>query len=271
MNSSHSGSSGMGIVTYVVYAVIAIVIIYAVSTLVFKGASQDIVVSSNTHIANPASLPPPFPITSDGRYRIKPGGEYTFSFWVYINAWADGSRPLSVLNITDSGLPSNSLLSVLLYPADPMMAIRLYTVVPPSTDYTKNTTRAALYAGTGSLIGSAGTPQCDIQGIDLQRWLNVTVCTNGRVVDIYYDGKLNRSCVMSSIIGAGTSGKQAVSIGEAGGFQGSFGVMNYYAYALTPDRIYSIYLAGPGGPPSFTSYLSSKLGINLTYSAPATA
>ena len=257
---------------YAVYAIIIVVVVYFASLLVFKGASQDITVVSTTQIANPTKSPlPSFPITSDGRYRIKPGGEYTFSFWVYINNWADGVRPLSVLNITDSGLPSNSLLSVLLYPADPMMAIRLYTSTPPSTDYTKNTTRAALYAGTGSLIGSGGTPQCDIQGIDLQRWLNVTVCTNGRIVDIYYDGKLNRSCVLPSIIGAGTSGQQSVSIGEAGGFQGSFGVMNYYAYALTPDRIYSIYLAGPGGPPSFLSYLSSKLGINLTYTQKSTA
>jgi hypothetical protein len=66
---------------------------------------------------------------------------------------------------------------------------------------------------------------------------------------------------------AGPKGKQSVVIGEHGGFQGSFGLMNYYGMSLTPDRIYSIYLAGPGGPPTFLSYLESKLGINIAYTS----
>jgi len=253
---------------YIFYIVAALTIVYLVSRLTFVGASQDIPVAGTTQTGAPARGTLPLKITEDARLRIKPGGEYTFSFWVYINTWGDrGSKPLNVLTITDSGVSDSALMAVMLYPTEAMMAIRMYTG-PGSNNYTNNNDRRNLMNGTsGSLAGAdASTPKCDLQDIDMQRWLNITVTTNGRVVDVYYDGKLARSCVLSNIIQAGNKGLQSVVIGEYGGFQGSFGVMNYFAYTLTPDRIYSIYLAGPGGPPTFLSYLEKQLGINIVYS-----
>jgi len=252
-----------GVINYGVVIIVAIAALWVVSGFVFKSASQDIAVTTAVQIGNPTT-PPTLNITKEGTLRIKPGGEYTFSFWVYINSWSDGTAKVkSVLNIKDAGVVNNTLLSVLLYPADPKMAIRLYTENASSNDLTLTTRRAALSSGSGSTTQMSSPDLCDITGIDLQRWLNITVCTNGRIVDIYYDGKLNRSCVLPGMILAGSTGLQSVTIGESGGFQGSLGVMNYYAYALTPDRIYSIYLAGPGGPPSILGYLESKFGLNL--------
>ena len=267
---------------YIFYIVAALTIVYLVSRLTFNGASQDIAVTTTTQTGAPTSGPVTLKITEDARIRIKSGGEYTFSFWIYINSWGDrGSKPSNVLTIKDAGIADAALMAVMLYPTEPMMAIRLYTG-PNSNNYTNKTARENLLAGTlGSLSGPKGaapscflegqTPSCDLQDIDMQRWLNITVSTNGRVVDVYYDGKLARSCVLPQIIQAGAKGLQSVVIGEAGGFQGSFGVMNYFAYTLTPDRIYSIYLAGPGGPPTFLSYLESKLGVNISYTGATTS
>ena len=284
MNAASGSSSTL---KYVLYILVAVVAVYLVSRLVFQGSSLEVPVTTTVMTGAPAAglaeNKKTFPITTSGTknnsaLQIKPGGEYTFSFWVYIDAWA-GSKAVSILNITDSTVPLNSLLSVLLYPSSPTMAIRLNTSGTSTPDYTLTTARQLLEGGSNldgiGMMTAAGstssTPTCDLQNIDMQRWLNVTVCTSGRIVDIYYDGKLNRSCVLPGpITGATEASNLNVKIGEAGGFQGSLGVMNYYAYALTPDRIYSIYLAGPGGPPSFWSYLSSQLGqlgINLTYTS----
>ena len=267
-----ANSSSSSVMKYGIYLLVAVVVIYLVSRLVFQGSSLEVPVMTATQIANPTT-PITTTITNKGPLLIKPGGEYSFSFWIYINSWGN-SKTRSVLNLLDSSsaFSGKTLMSVMLYPSDPMMAIRLNTTPAAATDATSNATRMSLISNgtsSSSLISQAGsTPQCDIQGIDLQRWINITVSTNGRVVDIYYDGKLNRSCVLNGIINGSTSAStQSVQIGEGGGFTGSFGVMNYYAYALTPDRIYSIYLAGPGGPPSFLSYLQAKLGINLTYTS----
>jgi hypothetical protein len=275
MNATRApvASSGVSpdILMYGFYIVVAIGIAYYVSGLVFKSASQDIVVTGATQSAVPAKGATPFKITDDPLTSIKSGGEYTFTFWTYINSWGDGTgKPKNVLTLTDSRLANNALMAVMLYPSDPKMAIRLYTGLTSGYDYTNNTNRRNLMTGAGgNLMGSmASMPKCDLQDIDLQRWINITVSVHGRVVDVYYDGKLARSCILPSIILAGSGSKfqQSVVIGEYGGFQGSFGLMNYYAYALTPDRIYSIYLAGPGGPPTFTKYLE-KLAINILYSS----
>jgi hypothetical protein len=278
MNAASGSSSTL---KYVLYILVAVVAVYLVSRLVFQGSSLEVPVTTTVMTGAPApgatADSKRFYITKSGdknnsAIQIKPGGEYTFSFWVYIDAWA-GGKATSILNITDSVITSRSLLSVLLYPSSPTMAIRLATDNAPTTDYTVDATRGLLIggtAGTGSTGLNAASP-CDLQNIDMQRWICVTVCTSGRIVDIYYDGKLNRSCILpGAILGPTRGSNQTVTIGEAGGFTGSLGVINYYAYALTPDRIYSIYLAGPGGPPTFMSYLTTQfgqLGINLTYTS----
>jgi len=62
-----------------------------------------------------------------------------------------------------------------------------------------------------------------------------------------------------------------VQIGNNGGFGGKISGIQFFAYPLTPDRIYSIYQAGPMGQRGFVGYLLEKLGINLTYKGMAGA
>jgi hypothetical protein len=54
----------------------------------------------------PANMPQVFPITSSNAdVRVKQGGEYTISFWMYITSWDYRSGlPKSVLQIVDSNL-----------------------------------------------------------------------------------------------------------------------------------------------------------------------
>jgi hypothetical protein len=274
MNALRTPAAPSGISAYMGYLpyIVAALVVYYLVNMMLANPTLDVKVTGTTQTAAPPEGAKTFAITDDPRIRIKSGGEYTFTFWMYVNSWGDrGGKPQNVLTIVDEKMPDSALLAVMLYPTEPMMAIRLHDGV--SQNYTNNASRKGLLQGSGgNLAGGMGTkPQCDLQDIDLQRWINITVTTNGRVVDVYYDGKLARSCILKSIIMAGPKGKQSVVIGEYGGFQGSFGLMNYYGVSLTPDRIYSIYLAGPGGPPSFLGYLESKLGINISYSGKKTS
>jgi len=275
---SPAPSSSSTMLTYAVYIVIAVIVIGILYQFTFKSASLDVSIANAMQPGNPAQIKS-MKITqgdvNDGKIRIKPGGAYTLSFWMNIKAWGGNQpgAPQSVLNIFDDGLTGQSLLSVLLYPNDPQMMVRVNmgSTKNLSPDFTSNTSRLQSYTSTIPLITQGiNMPQCDVNEIDLQRWINFTISVNGRIVDIYYDGKLNRSCILPALPISSVGGQQTVQIGEAGGFTGTFGVMQYFAYPLTPDRIYSIYLAGPGGPPTFLSLLESKLGINLTYTAAAT-
>ena len=285
MNAARNASAaitapivGSGMAIYAVYIVIAVIVVAILYQFVFKTAALDVELATAMQPGNPTGGLKSFKITqgdaTDGKIRIKPGGAYTISFWMNIKAWGgqQPGAPQSVLNIMDGGLTGSSLLSVLLYPNDPQMMVRVNmgSAKNLSPDFTNNATRTQSYTSTIPLVTQGiNMPQCDVNEIDLQRWINFTSSVNGRIVDIYYDGKLNRSCILPALPISSVNGQQTVQIGEAGGFTGSFGVINYFAYPLTPDRIYSIYLAGPGGPPTFFSLLQSKLGINLTYTASA--
>jgi len=274
---SPAPSSSSTMLTYAVYVVVAVIVIVILYQFTFKTASLDVSIANAMQPGNPTQIKS-LKITqgdlNDGKIRVKPGGAYTLSFWMNIKAWGGNQpgAPQSVLNILDDGLTGQSLLSVLLYPNDPQMMVRVNmgSAKNLSPDFTNNTSRLQSYTSTIPLVTQGiNMPQCDINEIDLQRWINFTISVNGRIVDIYYDGKLNRSCILPALPISSVGGQQTVQIGEAGGFTGTFGVMQYFAYPLTPDRIYSIYLAGPGGPPTFLSLLESKLGINLTYTAAA--
>jgi hypothetical protein len=281
MNSSRNSSviglgASSGMATYAVYIVIAIIAVVLVYQFVFKNASLDVSLAGSMQPGNPSTIKT-LKITqgdvNDGKIRIKPGGAYTLTFWMNIKAWGGNQPgvPQSVLNILDAGLPGQSLLSVLLYPNDPQMMVRVNMVSASnlSPDFTNNTVRLQSYTSTIPLITQGmNMPQCDVNEIDVQRWINFTISVNGRIVDIYYDGKLNRSCILPGTPVSSTNGQQVVQLGEGTGFTGTFGIMQYFAYPLTPDRIYSIYLAGPGGPPTFMGLLESRLGINLTYTSP---
>ena len=218
-----------------------------------------------------ANVTQSFPLPDSPRVRVKSGGEYSLSFWMHVNTWDyRAGLAKSVLQIVDSADKSSSLLTTILYPNESKMMIRVKTEgTQGGTSYNNYGNFDALLSGSqgASMFSpSVETPMCDLVDIDLQRWINVTISVNGRIVDVFYDGKLARSCVLPEIPVAPMTGRQAVVIGSKGGFGGKISGIQFFAYTLTPDRIYSIYQAGPRGAAGFIGYLTEKLGIKMTYS-----
>jgi hypothetical protein len=202
--------------------------------------------------------------------KIKTGGEYTVSFWMYISSWNDRAGSLKgVLEINDTKDTAYSLLTTALYPNEAKLMIRVHTEDDTASSMNNKATFKSAAQGTGIadlFNASLDLPACDIQGIDLQRWINITISVNGRIVDVYYDGKLARSVVLAKLPTAPTEGVQSFTTGMFAGYGGKISGIQYFPYPLTPDRIYAIYQAGPRGSAGFIGYLADKLGIRMTYS-----
>ena len=93
-----------------------------------------------------------------------------------------------------------------------------------------------------------GTPAlCDLPEIDLQRWTMVTVIISGKIIDIYVDGKLTRSCATPSYFKVDPTKDVNIKICERGGFDGYIGNTSVANYSMNPDEIYRTYLSGPSG------------------------
>jgi hypothetical protein len=256
-----------GSVFNVIYVIAFLIALYFIYKFLVSGSDLEVDLLNAEADAN---TPQSFPLPESENVRVKSGGEYTLSFWMYISSWDyRAGLAKSVLQIVDSALPEYALVNTILYPNEAKMMVRVHTdKAGDGMDYTKLSNFNSLLSGSqnGAMFGpTIESPMCDLNDIDLQRWINITVSVNGRIVDVYYDGKLARSCVLPDIPSAPSSGRQAITIGQKGGYGGKISGIQFFAYPLTPDRIYSIYQAGPRGAAGFIGYVAEKLGIRINY------
>jgi hypothetical protein len=105
---------------------------------------------------------------------------------------------------------------------------------------------------------------CDIPELPLQRWVNISIAVNGKTVDVYIDGKLSRSCVLSAPFRV-DEGYNATVL-EYGGFGGQIANTIMYDTALNPEEVYKNYMAGPEPITTFGGLLSNYFAPNIRIS-----
>lgn len=198
---------------------------------------------------------------------IYTGGDFTLSFWMYIDDWnykVSQSKFVAAIS-QDTGsynATGVSPLVILLTPYQNSLTVRTNTksaaaaaqaavpgqVSPPSDAAPDITIESALQQvlmqqSSLQMFQSTTTP-CDLAEVPLQRWVCITVVSSGRVLDVYLDGKLARSCVMDNVTQV-PRGKLRLRLGESGGFGGRYSSVQMWNKQLTPDVIYGIYMMGP--------------------------
>ena len=93
------------------------------------------------------------------------------------------------------------------------------------------------------IVNTANGPK-DGEGILLEnlkfdRWINVTLVLDNQAMDLYIDGKLEKTVILR-----GTpvhTGKDNLYIGTNGGFPGDLAFIQFYSRALTPAQVNNIY------------------------------
>jgi len=180
--------------------------------------------------------------------QIYPGGEYSISTWIYVTNWTVNkglNKPFLVL----SGGGGNYMTLV-------MYLGQFTNKLGIRTSY------ETVNAADGLLATSGGSPvypnivsakrgytdselqKCDIESVDLQRWVNITVVMMGKTVDVYIDGKLSRSCVLDGLFKA-DGDTPTLTLGGPDGFGGIIGKTRAANQAYSPDAVYTHYQDGP--------------------------
>lgn len=208
------------------------------------------------------------------------GGEYTLSTWLYIDDWNVNAGNYRHIFSLVSG--NRVLMYAILNRDSPTLIIR---TCDQSTDISMRPDLSL--CGFNQLmttpnqildnqsVGPVGVAMCDVDNIDIQRWMFLTVVARGRIIDIFMDGKLVRECVLPNIpasnpdslflrVGASpiltTAGcvapSAATTFPSIGGYISN---LQTYSKALAPDAIVSAYEAGPQAPTG--GWLSSFLRI----------
>ena len=266
------------------YIVVALVVIWSVYTVLFPPPDAlEILILEDARKTGELAFEKALPGASKGLGPMKTGGAYTFQTWIYVSSWDyRAGQPKHVFTLAcngspPAGRPPHHNMVGLLAPNDNRLVIRIYqetegTQAQSGEDLTVLSNLNNYFKSGGTNVQSIDYPICDITDIDLQRWLCICVVVDGRVVDVYMDGKLARSCVCPGIPTVETPGAQSVILAKANSsFGGMMSTTRFYGYALTPARIYELYQQGPAEKRGldkkygFIGWLGERLGLSIDY------
>ena len=270
-------------IVMVLYVIISLIIVYVIYIVLFP-APDDMaqVVLDETLAANSLGKDAISGLNTslNSAIELTTGGEYTFQTWMFISNWDYRSNsPKHVFTIgsnaeASGGRSPHVNMVGILYPNENKLAIRVFQNPSDSQinpDITLNSTLSQVFSGgaasTSAFNQTVGYPICDIADLDLQKWICLSVVVNGRIVDVYIDGKLARSCVTKGIPTVEGPGGY-VTMGSHGGWGGNISTTRMYGYALTPGQLYEIYQKGPADPNGldptngFLGWLWKKIGLS---------
>lgn len=144
---------------------------------------------------------------------------YSYSIWIYVSSWTITDSPKYIFTrCNDNGCFPEVSLS----PVENTLNVRI-----------------------SSNDSSGDDTLCQVPNIPLQAWTNLVISLNTKVLDIYVNGKLVKTCITTSIP---SFNKDAdVVLTPAPSFTGYTSRFVYYPNATGPEQAWSTYRAGPGG------------------------
>jgi hypothetical protein len=163
----------------------------------------------------------------------KDGIEFTWSVWLYLNGFQDGSSYHHVFNkgnVATSG--SNSE-----YPGTntPNNAPGLY--INPN------------YDGFRVIMNSFNNPYqevIDVTDLPMAKWINIVIRVQDRNCDIYVNGRLVKRRIMTEVV---KQNYDDVHVSLNGGFSGYLSNLTYFNRAISITQIQDIISVGPNTKP----------------------
>jgi len=152
------------------------------------------------------------------------GQNYAYGFWIYVNNYSDGKTLLQRIKPTDDSTYEPSL-KVYLPSSTPTLKVDIKTDSATETiDVTNN--------------------------FPIQKWVHVVVSKEGKIVDVYIDGKLVKSHMLS---GAPAYIHETEQLSSSA-FPAFMARLKIWKHALNPQTVYDEYMKGNGQSGMITGY-----------------
>lgn len=189
----------------------------------------------------------------------KDGIEFTWSVWLYLNGFQDGSSYHHVFNKgnVSTSTPNNN------YPgtSTPNNAPGLY--INPN------------YDGFRVIMNSFNNPYqevIEVTDLPMSKWINIIIRIQDKNCDIYVNGQLVKRRIMTDVV---KQNYDDVHVSLNGGFSGYLSNLTYYNRSISITQIQDIISMGPNLKPiskaldlteSKPRYLSNRWYFNQTSS-----
>jgi hypothetical protein len=159
------------------------------------------------------------------------------SIWFYIKKWVNGTKVVQFFSDTGASIP---IFMVLFKNGTNTIQIFPKGVNDPDMN-------------------------CEIAEFPLQKWVNLIISFNGSAMDVYVDGKLVKSCVVST--GSELARTQSIVLGDTPTNTtddvGFITNVKLKAAPIAPQEAWDIYSQGFGGSP--WSDLLNKYKVKLSF------
>ena len=163
-------------------------------------------------------------------------GAYGMQFWMYIKDWnTNFGKEKHVLSRSDSSNVSIMNPSITLHPTENTMKISIS--VFPSGDSSSKLEPAPV----GHSSSTDDVFICEIPDIPLQSWISVSLTLFSRNLDVYINGKLVKSCLLS---GVPKKALGDIVMNKDGGFSGYVCGFYHYPRMLVPSDAQAFFNAG---------------------------
>ena len=169
--------------------------------------------------------------SKDGRYGI----EFTWSIWLWINSV--GSTTGKRQHIFSKGSDTVSMDD----PTSPTLEDKLGMLTPNNAPgLYLHPSKNALYVvmNTFDMIDE----EVEINDIPLNKWVNIIIRNEGRILDVYVNGTIAIRHKLSSVPKQNYGNVHAT---KNGGFDGKWSLLHYYDHALNTTEIMDIVTTGP--------------------------
>tara|TARA_B100001027_G_scaffold202537_1_gene163350 strand:+ start:131 stop:904 length:774 start_codon:yes stop_codon:yes gene_type:complete len=175
------------------------------------------------------------------------GNEYNINMWIYVNDYVyrkDEDKCIlykgDVIGTLNNGEPENNVNTK----CNPSLWLlknvnTLRVLIGLETTYDSRQDCNQTSQACGEVIESE---TCDIENFPLQKWVCVNISLRSNVLDIFLDGNLYKSCILS---GFPIINKGDLYICKDGGYNGYLSNLRYSNKALSSSEIAKIYKNGP--------------------------
>ena len=182
------------------------------------------------------------------------GTDFAFSIWYAVDNWNTNTTvKKNIFSVAEYSGDADTVQNSI--PSTPLPALEVFF------DANVNDIKIKL-AGSGATPtdcdygGTAVTPAagefcCKIVNVPLQKWTNLIISINDRVLDVYLDGKLVKTCIMQAPplkLGRGSSNNVYVGgYDSEKSFGGFISGLRHFGTSINPRKAWDIYKKGHEG------------------------
>jgi hypothetical protein len=150
------------------------------------------------------------------------GAEYGIQYWMYIKDWdyKFGQDKELLKRVASTGSDTMGP-RIFLSPTDNTLNVRVSLFA-----------ESAAGAATPGADTTGDSQTCSVENVPLQSWFSVSMTVFQRNLDIYINGRLVKSCLLTGIPRPATGD---LILNDNGGFSGTICNVNYYNKMVSPD------------------------------------